>query len=236
MLLNNDQKKRWVNGTVGVIEEMKTDREGQQYLKVRLPASDDLVSVYPYTWEIYQSIFDGKNIISEAIGTFTQYPFRLAWAVTIHKSQGKTFDNLIIDIGSGTFVTGQMYVAFSRCTSFDGVILKVPIKKQHIRTDYRIFDFLTKYQYRKAEQESSLADKIALIEKAIAEGKRLEITYLKPNDTKSHRTIMPLEVGMSSYCGRKFKGLLAFCTTRQDERMFRVDRILKIKAKLTEVA
>ncbi len=229
MLLNNDQKRRWVNGTVGVIEATKIDREGQQYLKVRLPANDGLVSVYPYTWEIYRSTFDGKNIISESIGTFTQYPFRLAWAVTIHKSQGKTFDNLIIDIGSGTFVTGQMYVALSRCTSFDGIILKVPIKTQHIRTDYRIFDFLTKHQYRKAEQELSLADKMELIGKAITDKKHLEITYLKPNDTKSHRIIMPLEVGISSYRGKKFKGLLAFCTTRQKERTFRVDRILKLK-------
>lgn len=228
MLLNNDQKKRWVNGTIGIIEAVKKDVEGQQYVKVRLQANDNLVSIYPYAWEVYRFTFDGKAIVSEAIGTFTQYPFRLAWAVTIHKSQGKTFDDLIIDIGSGTFVTGQLYVALSRCTSFDGIVLKVPIKKHHIRTDYRIFDFLTSYQYRKSEQDLSLDNKINLIQKAIDGGKALEISYLKANDTKSKRIIIPLSVGKESYCGKEFPGVKAFCTKRQEERMFRVDRILKL--------
>ena len=228
MLLNNDQKKRWVNGTIGVIDAVKKDAEGQQYLKVRLQSTDKLVSIYPYVWEVYRFMFDGAAIVSEAIGTFTQYPFRLAWAVTIHKSQGKTFDDLIIDIGSGTFVTGQMYVALSRCTSFDGIILKVPIKKHHIRTDYRIFDFLTGYQYRKSEQELSLDNKIKLIQDAIDKNKALEISYLKTNDTKSKRIIIPISVGKESYCNKEFLGVKAFCTKRHEERMFRVDRILKI--------
>lgn len=229
MLLNNDQKKRWVNGSIGIIESVKKDEERQEYLKVRLQANDSLVSVYPYIWEVYRFTFDGRSIISEAIGTFTQYPFRLAWAVTIHKSQGKTFDDLIIDIGTGTFVTGQMYVALSRCTSFDGIALKVSIKKHHIRTDYRIFDFLTGYQYRKSEQELSVNDKINLIRKAIDGNSPLEISYLKANDTKSKRIIIPLSVGKESYCGKEFQGIRAFCTKRQEERMFRVDRILKIR-------
>jgi ATP-dependent exoDNAse (exonuclease V) alpha subunit len=229
MLLNNDQKQRWVNGTIGSIESVEKDDEGEEYLRVKLQTNNRIVSVYPYAWEVYKFTFDGHAIISEPIGTFVQYPFRLAWAVTIHKSQGKTFDNLIIDIGTGTFVTGQMYVALSRCTSFEGIFLQIPIKKHNIRTDYRIFDFLTRHQYRKSEQELSLNDKIDLIKKTINKNNQLEITYLKANDTKSKRIIIPLQVGTESYRGKEFQGIKAFCTKRQEERVFRVDRILKIK-------
>lgn len=228
MLLNNDQKQRWVNGTIGIIESIKKDDEGQQYLRVKLQSNNESVSVYPYVWEVYRFVFDGQTIISEPIGTFEQYPFRLAWAVTIHKSQGKTFDNMVIDIGSGTFVSGQMYVALSRCTSFEGIILKKPIKKHNIRVDYRVFDFLTRYQYKKAEEELSVADKIKMIQAAINNKTALEITYLKANDTKSKRIIKPLSVGEESYHNKTFNGLRAFCTERQEERRFRVDRILKI--------
>lgn len=228
MLLNNDQKQRWVNGSIGVIKSVRKDEEGRQYLKVRLHSNKQLVSIYPYVWEVYRFVFDGEAIISEPIGTFEQYPFRLAWAVTIHKSQGKTFDNMVIDIGSGTFVTGQMYVALSRCTSFAGIVLKQPIKKHNIRVDYRVFDFLTKHQYKKAEKELSVADKIKLIQDAIKNKTMLEIIYLKTNDTKSKRIIRPLSVGKETYCKKQFDGMRAFCTKRQDERMFRVDRILKI--------
>ena len=76
----------------------------------------------------------------------------LAWAVTIHKSQGKTFDNVIIDIGSGAFAHGQTYVALSRCTSLEGIVLMKPLLKKHIWTDFKVTDFLTKYQYKRAEQ------------------------------------------------------------------------------------
>lgn len=142
MLLNNDQEKRWVNGSIGIIEAVKHDGK---YLRVRLHDGDRLVSLLPFTWEIYKLSVKGDAIISECVGGFTQYPFRLAWAVTIHKSQGKTFDRVVIDIGQGPFNSGQIYVALSRCTSFDGIQLKVPIEKQHIRTDPRIYKFLTSH-------------------------------------------------------------------------------------------
>jgi ATP-dependent DNA helicase PIF1 len=142
MLLNNDQKKRWVNGSIGVIEKIKEDEDGEEYVRVRLQDNDKVVSVSRYTWEVYRFTLEGKNIISAPVGTFAQFPFRLAWAVTIHKSQGKTFDRVIIDIDRGTFVPGQLYVGLSRCTSFEGVVLNTPIKRHHIQTDPRIIKFL----------------------------------------------------------------------------------------------
>jgi transcription antitermination factor NusG len=232
MMLNNDQKKRWVNGSIGIVEAVKTNKNGEQYVSVLLHGNDTaderIVSVNPHTWEVFRFSVEGNDIISEPVGTFTQYPFRLAWAITIHKSQGKTFDNVIIDIGKGTFVSGQMYVALSRCTSFEGILLKTPIKKHNIRTDFRISSFLTKYQYEESAKEFSFEDKLALIEQAIKEKSKLDMTYLKANDTKTQRTIIPLTVGTEDYQGKKFPGMLAFCTNRKEERMFHVGRILKL--------
>src|SRR3989338_9631782 len=106
---------------------------------------------------------------SDTVGTFTQYPVMLAWAVTIHKSQGKTFDRVIVDLERGTFAHGQLYVALSRCTTLEGLVLKKPVKKSHIWMDWRVVKFLTGYQYAKSEKALSLKDKIALIKRAISE-------------------------------------------------------------------
>lgn len=228
MLLNNDQKKRWVNGSVGIIRSFSED---QEYLRVQLYPGNKMVSVYQHTWEIYRFSFSREKqaIVSERVGAFTQFPFRLAWAITIHKSQGKTFDRVIIDTSRGMFASGQAYVALSRCVSFKGIVLKTPFKRHHIRTDYRIFDFLTGWQYRKAEMEMPVKEKIQIIRRAITRRHKLRITYLKVNEAKSQRVIVPLEVGEQMYSGRKFQGVRAFCHKVGEERMFRVDRILKLE-------
>ena len=229
MMVSNDSDRRWVNGSIGVIEALKQDEEDETYLEVRLQDDKELVSVYPFTWEVYKFALADGMIVSEPVGTFTQFPFRLAWAVTIHKSQGKTFDRVIIDIDRGTFVAGQMYVALSRCTSFEGIVLKTRIQKNHIRTDFRIFEFLTGYQYKKSEADLSLDGKMKLIAQAIKEKSKLSMTYLKANDTKSERVVIPITVGKEKYQGKEYHGMKAFCTKRKEERMFRVDRILKVE-------
>lgn len=229
MLLNNDHKKRWVNGSVGIIEAVELDEDGEEYLCVQLHDSDKLVYISPFIWEVYKFSVEKGMIISKPAGSFTQYPFRLAWAVTIHKSQGKTFDSVVIDIGRGTFVSGQTYVALSRCTSFEGIRLKAPIKKQHIRADWRIHKFLTSHAYKKAAETLSLDEKLTMIERAIDGEQKLEMTYLKSNDTKSKRVITPLTVGEEVYEGYNFLGMLAYCTKRKEERMFNVERILTLQ-------
>jgi ATP-dependent exoDNAse (exonuclease V) alpha subunit len=96
------------------------------------------------TWEVnkYTLSNDTDNPIkAEVIGSFTQYPVRLAWAVTIHKSQGKTYDRVAIDLGRGAFEHGQTYVALSRCTSLKGVFLKKPLTPRDIMVDERIAEF-----------------------------------------------------------------------------------------------
>ena len=228
MLLNNDQKKRWVNGSIGVITAVSGD---QEYVRVRLYPEDKTVSVYQHTWEIYRFSFSEKKqaVVSERAGAFVQFPFRLAWAVTIHKSQGKTFDRVIIDTSQGMFVGGQAYVALSRCTSFEGIVLKVPFKRHHIQIDRRVFDFLTEQQYKEAERQQTLADKIKILRRALDQKHKLTMTYLKADNTKSRRTVTPLEVGERTYSGKTFQGMKAFCLQAGEERVFRVDRILRLE-------
>ena len=142
MMLNNDQEKRWVNGSLGVVTAVKTDNSGASVIMVDLE-NGQTVDVKPYAWEIYQYYFDEaiETLSSRIIGYFTQYPLKLAWAVTIHKSQGQTFERVIIDVGYGTFSHGQMYVALSRCTTLNGVVLKQPLAVKNILLDPRVVDF-----------------------------------------------------------------------------------------------
>lgn len=228
MMLNNDSLGRWVNGSVGKVVDIKSN----EIIRVQFP-DGRIEEVTPYTWEIFHYVFDEKeNIIkTNILGTFTQYPLKLAWAVTIHKSQGKTFDKVIIDLGKGAFAPGQVYVALSRCTSFEGIFLKRPIKKKEIFIDKRIVDFLTKYQYFISERDLPLEEKISIIEKAIKENSLLYIVYLKPNDEKSRRIIKPYCVGEYEYKGKPFLGVYAYCFERKEDRVFRIDRILELEKK-----
>ncbi len=222
MLLNNDSGGRWVNGSLGVLKDID-----EEALLVEL-AGGGIEEVEPFTWSRHRYVWNDetRTVESEAIGKFTQYPLKLAWAVTIHKSQGKTFDSVVVDIGRGTFAPGQLYVALSRCRTLGGVHIKTPVKKSHIWLDWRVVKFITGYQYGRSEDQLPLAGKIEMVEQAIADGSLLEITYLKPDDTKSRRKIKPHCVEEMEYRGRTFLGLRAFCLERQADRTFRVDRIL----------
>ena len=226
MMVSNDPYGRWVNGSVGKVTDVI--RESGEDVIVAELADGQTVDITPYTWEIYKFSVREGHLESEVIGRFKQYPLMLAWAVTIHKSQGKTFDRVIIDIGRGAFAHGQTYVALSRCTTLEGIVLKKPILKKHIWTDYRVVKFLTKYQYGKAARALPVDQKVEVIRRAIEHGALLDITYLKPNDEKSRRSIRPEVVGEMEYCGRSYIGVRAFCLKRKEERVFRVDRILEI--------
>ena len=227
MMLNNDPDGRWVNGSIGEITGFAQDGEGEKVIIAEMAEGEE-VEITPYTWEIYRFSVEDGALQSEVIGTFTQYPLMLAWAITIHKSQGKTFEKVIIDIGRGTFAHGQMYVALSRCTTLEGIILKRPVLKKHIWTDFQVVDFLTRYQYKKAEQRLTTGEKIEIIQRAIKNRKLLDIVYLKPNDEKTRRTILPHFVGEMEYQSKSYTGVRAFCLKRNTDRTFRVDRILEI--------
>ncbi|MBD3330059.1 AAA family ATPase [Candidatus Peregrinibacteria bacterium] len=149
MMLNNDMMGRWINGSLGKIKDIVfDDKSGDDALIVELNTGKN-VKVKKHSWRIHKYFFNKEtsSIDTEVVGSFTQFPVRLAWAVTIHKSQGKTFDNVIIDIGWGTFAHGQLYVALSRCTSLGGIILKKPIQKRHIIMDQRIHKFIEQSEF-----------------------------------------------------------------------------------------
>jgi hypothetical protein len=229
MLVNNDKFGRWVNGTLGRVVGMEKGEDGEIAVFVALQ-DGSIVEVTQNTWELFKYDYDRstKKISTRKTGSFTQYPIRLAWAVTIHKSQGKTFDRVVIDIGRGAFAHGQVYVALSRCTNFTGITLTKPITKSHIRMDWRVAQFLAAFQYGKAEEKISYEERRRIVEDAIKRGMDLEILYLKPDDRKTLRTIRPIAIEEMEYKGKVFEGLRAYCHLRKTDRTFRIDRILEI--------
>ncbi len=145
MFICNDSDRRWVNGTIGKITDIHEtiDSEtGETETIVLVEKKDgEIVKVKKHTWEISRYIFENNEFKRDIMGSYTQIPIKLAWAITIHKSQGKTFDKVIIDLGTGTFVHGQTYVALSRCTSLEGIVLKKMFYRSSIIMDQRVKKF-----------------------------------------------------------------------------------------------
>ena len=139
MFVKNDPnpEKLFYNGKIGTIDSMDED-----IIYVACPGEDELITVTPLTWENrrYKLNPDTKEISEEVIGTFTQFPLKLAWAITIHKSQGLTFEKAIVD-ARASFAHGQVYVALSRCTSLEGLVLSSRLSDQAIKSDYSLKDF-----------------------------------------------------------------------------------------------
>lgn len=141
MFVSNDPAGRFLNGSLGFVQEM-SENKGNPIITVLL---EDHSVV-----KLEREVFTYKRITlnpttfsleSEVIGRFVQFPIQLAWAITIHKSQGKTFQSVHIDLGRGAFSTGQTYVALSRCRCFDSLTLQTPLQKEDLQVDPRVQNF-----------------------------------------------------------------------------------------------
>jgi ATP-dependent DNA helicase PIF1 len=209
MMVNNDATRRWVNGSVGVISRQEWDEESECSTFTVLLDNGKEEEVLPFTWESNNYYYDheSESIQMECIGSFTQYPMKLAWAVTIHKSQGKTFNNVVVDIGRGTFAHGQIYVALSRCTNFNGLVLRKPIQKKHIWSDYRIAHFMSHGDT--LPPALTMNEKMALLETGIECETTFEMTYVKGNGDRIQKSIRPLWVGEMEYKGVSYLGMEA---------------------------
>ncbi|NLT36312.1 MAG: AAA family ATPase [Gaiellales bacterium] len=140
MFTKNDEQERWVNGSLGVVRAVSAD-------EVRVCLAGDpartVHEVRPASWESFEYRLGvaEERIVAQKVGEYTQFPLMPAWAVTIHKSQGKTLERVLIDFGRGAFATGQAYVALSRCRSLRGIRLARPLRASDVSCDARIRRF-----------------------------------------------------------------------------------------------
>ena len=140
ILIKNDPDKQWVNGTLAKVVALSND-------SVVVDINGRTCDVPKVRWQKIEYSYDKDEdkIEDEVVGAFAQYPIKLAWAITIHKSQGQTFAKVIIDLGHGSFTHGQLYVALSRCTCLDGIRLKRPVTRSDIIFDRRIYEFKDRF-------------------------------------------------------------------------------------------
>jgi ATP-dependent exoDNAse (exonuclease V) alpha subunit len=140
MFLKNHPQGWWVNGTLGIIASL-----GPDHVSVEVPGWVEPLQVDKTQWESVRYTLDpvtGK-LLPKPVGRFMQFPLKLAWAMTIHKSQGKTFERVIIDMGKGAFAHGQTYVALSRCTTLEGIKLRRPLTERDLLMDPEVREFLS---------------------------------------------------------------------------------------------
>lgn len=136
MMVKNDSSQRWVNGSLGIVTKLTED-------KIWVKLDSGTHEIQREEWDDISYVYDiaTKTLRANVRGKFRQYPLKVAWAITIHKSQGKTFDSITIDIGGGAFSHGQTYVALSRCKTLEGITLNKEIKSRDIIVDQRIVNY-----------------------------------------------------------------------------------------------
>ena len=149
IFIRNDKDGRWMNGTIGKIIRLNETEYGSQY------------ELEKEMWENIQYSYDEekKAVVENVLGSFAQYPIKPAWALTVHKSQGLTFNNVVLDFADGAFTGGQTYVALSRCTSLEGIVLLKPLSERDIIVNPAVVDFSRQFNNQQAINDAINTEK-----------------------------------------------------------------------------
>lgn len=227
MMTKNDAGKQWVNGSIGKIVKLEKD-------VITVDINGKKCKVGREIWQEVEFNYNPTTgtIQRKVTSTFSQFPLQLSYAITIHKSQGKTFDKVTIDTGSGAFTHGQIYVALSRCTTFEGIRLNKEIKKTDIIVDPRIISF---YNTRTIPAPAPMEPRtpkvvpaaiMAVIKKAIKKNCAVKIVYEKYEGEKSIRRLSNLTI--TEQYGYENMHLMAYCHMRKSVRTFNMTRITTV--------
>lgn len=231
MMLKNDGGKRWVNGSIGKIDKLETN-------SIVINIGGNKYKIERENWNEVEYFLnkETKEIEERMIAGFCQFPLQLSYAMTIHKSQGKTFDKITVDVGTGAFAHGQVYVALSRCRTLEGIVLNNPIRNKDIIVDSRVIEFYRTKSIPKSsvlanvsQLNSSLSIKDELI-KAINGKHKIKILYENFNGETSERKLSDVKMTdeFNSF-GYDEQHIKAYCHLRNEERSFKINRIKKIE-------
>jgi ATP-dependent exoDNAse (exonuclease V) alpha subunit len=229
MLLKNDSGKRWVNGTIGIVDNLDKD-------SITVKINDSKYKIEKETWNEVEYILnkETKEIEPKIIAGFSQFPLQLSYAMTIHKSQGKSFDKITIDVGTGAFAHGQVYVALSRCRTLNGIILSNQIRNSDIIVDPRVIEFYkTKSIPNKTSTPVQNNDETSIkseILRAINNAEKIKIVYENFNGEVKERILSNIQLTSEfDENGYSNQHIRAYCHLRNEERSFKIDRIKKIE-------